>query len=54
MIGGDEAWEVLSFGNHPRLGPSYEMMERVCVASTEVVELVLEWYHVEKCPPSLE
>jgi hypothetical protein len=54
VIGGDEVWEVLSFGSHQRLGPSYEVMEHVCVASTEVVGLALVRYRVEKCPPSLE
>ena len=54
VIGGDEAWEVLSFGSHPRLGPSYEVMERVCIASTDVIGLALVWYRVEKSPPSLE
>jgi len=48
VIGSDEAWEVSSFG------PSYEVMERVCVASTEVVGLALVWCRVEKSPPSLE
>jgi hypothetical protein len=53
-IGSGEAWEVLSFGSHPRHSPFDEVMERVCVASREVVGLALVRYRVEKCPPSLE
>jgi hypothetical protein len=47
VIGGDEAWEVFELREPPAPCPSYEVMERVCIASMEVVGLALVRYRVE-------